>query len=206
METIVVKDTQEFVTASHNWCQKKITDSTKRIFLPAGATPVPLYQYWEKTKPEYLKGRELTQVDEIVSGPKTGQFATFFKTELPSFQNQFVGLQQQMDLPDVVILGLGNNGHIAFHEPHVRDDFYRGFVNLDEDTCENLGVAYRTRGFTFGARCFLQAKAILVMVRGAKKKEILQTFLNGQHPIPATLLKGHKDLTLICDQESMSEN
>jgi 6-phosphogluconolactonase/glucosamine-6-phosphate isomerase/deaminase len=205
VELSVVKDTQEFVSIGHDWCQKKITANTKRIFLPAGATSIPLYQYWEKTTPDYLKGKEFTQVDEIVSGPKTGAFATFFKTELPSYQNQFVGLQQQMDLPDVVMLGLGTNGHIAFHEPHVRDDFYRGFVNLDEDTCENLGVAYRTRGFTFGARCFLQAKSILLMVRGAKKKEILHSFLNGPQPIPASLIKGHKDLTVLCDQESMGE-
>lgn len=206
MELLVCQDQSELVRRVDEWCQRKITQyAAQRVFLPSGATPVPLYAEWEKSPPAYLKGLELTQLDEVTSGPKKGSFRAFFEQHLPSFMPQFVRLEDQMEIPDLVILGLGMNGHVAFHEPHVREDLFRGFVNLADDTCERMGSPYRTTGLTFGLKCFKQAKGVLLFVRGADKQKILREFLAGNMELPATHLKSHADITVLVDREAYGE-
>jgi 6-phosphogluconolactonase/glucosamine-6-phosphate isomerase/deaminase len=202
----VCQSDSEFVNNADSWLQKRIAQyQARRVFLPSGGTPTPLYAKWEAERPKFLESLEFTQLDEVDSGPKKGIFAEYFRQNLPSYQKQFIALEKQMEIPDLVILGIGMNGHVAFHEPHVRTDFFRGYVNLDSDTCARMGVVDRTRGLTFGLKCFLQAKGVLLLVRGKDKKQIFNQFMQGLGDLPVTHLKAHKDFTVLVDNAAYGE-
>ncbi|PAF54655.1 glucosamine-6-phosphate deaminase [Mycoplasmopsis agassizii] len=109
---------------------------------------------------------------------------------------------------DLLIMGIGTNGHIAFNEPYTDWDLRTHFVSLDRNTLkdnfcdENARI---NRAITMGISDILKAKQIIVLANGSKKAKIVKTILNakvGDLKIPATALQQHKNVTLILDQES----
>jgi 6-phosphogluconolactonase/glucosamine-6-phosphate isomerase/deaminase len=201
MTKLVTKDLKQFAEYANAWCAEKIAAyQAKRIFLPSGGTPQALYKLWESHHPSFLNGLELTQLDEVITGPKAGCFKSFFKAHLPSYASQFVELEEQEALPDLVVLGIGVNGHVAFHEPHVPKDFFKGIVQLSTSTCERLtsGQVFDIQGLSYGVGCFMQSKAILLMIHGKEKEMISKEFFeNPKADFPAALLKQHSDLTVL---------
>ncbi len=201
MKKFVSKDLQQFAEMANAWCREKIAAyQAKRMFLPSGGTPQALYKLWESSHPPFLTGIELTQLDEVITGPKAGCFKQFFETHLPSYARQFVELEKQQALPDLVVLGLGVNGHVAFHEPHVQKDFFKGVVELSPSTRERMGAESlpEIKGLSYGVGCFLQSKAILLMIHGKEKEPIAKEFFeNPEANFPAALLRDHSDLTVL---------
>lgn len=205
MEIKVVENTEELVAFCDSWCAERVERTkAKLVFLPSGGTPTPLYKHWEAKRPAFLHKLEFTQLDEIITGPQRGVFAKYFQENFSSYWAQFSELKQQTKDPDIVVLGLGMNGHIAFHEPHVPKNFYKGEVELAEDTCNRLATPLGTRGLSYGAACFLKAKSILMIVRGREKNKIFEQFLNQKTEIPASLLRSHGDFTVVVDKDVLS--
>lgn len=199
MEIKVCKDPQDWTKAAHDWCADSIARlHVKNIFVPAGNTPLPLYRYWSDARPDYLAGRRLLQVDDVLTGPKAGMFKRFFEEHLPQHQSQLVGLGDGARTAELCLLGLGLNGHVAFHEPEVAPDFYSGCVKLSRTTCDNLGVDQGTWGISYGVSAFLKSQAILLLVRGEQKRGILNEVLSGS-TCPAGWLKDHEQLTILTD-------
>lgn len=206
MKTTLCQNEFESADFANQWLQDKVAEyRAHRVFLPSGSTPVVLYKKWETEKPEFLKHLEFTQLDEVTTGPMAGCFRKFFAAHLPSYSHQFADLDRQRDLPDLVVLGIGPNGHVAFHEPHVRDDFFKGTVELAPSTCERMGAKPGTEGLSFGVECFRQAKAILLLIRGGDKKQIAEEFLhNPKARFPAALLRSHRDITVLMTPECLT--
>jgi glucosamine-6-phosphate deaminase len=100
---------------------------------------------------------------------------------------------------DLAVLGLGTNGHVAFHEPGIPADFRFGEVKLHDDTAERLHLESGTVGRTYGIGIFNEAKALLLVVRGESKRRALQGLLEGDPNVPASALRDHPDLTILTD-------
>lgn len=164
-----------------------------KVLLPAGNTPEALYQKWRNDFPEAFKHFQFMQLDEILDGQN--RFQKFFKNELPKLNVIPPGLVDVQ--ADIAILGLGLNGHIGFHEPHIPKNFYGGCVQLCPETCKNLGVKENTWGVTYGIRAILNCKKIILIVRGSNKQMILKQVLSNDQTLPASHLMGHANFKII---------
>ncbi|MEK7357725.1 MAG: 6-phosphogluconolactonase, partial [Bdellovibrionota bacterium] len=101
---------------------------------------------------------------------------------------------------DVAILGLGLNGHVAFHEPGLGRDFFSGCVKLSDTTVGQLAAEPETWGITYGAGAFARCRSVCIMVGGASKRDVLKRLLAGDDSLPATALMKHPDLTIFADR------
>ena len=191
------------VELANKWCERAFKNS-QNIFLPAGGTPEALYKVWTEKKPNYLDGKKFYQVDDILNGPRKGEFWRFFETHLPHHVKQLVSVEAKMTTqPEIALLGLGVNGHVAFHEPKLPDNFSYGCVELESETRFYLGLPEGTWGVTYGLQSFLKCREILIMVFGAHKREVLQRLLNQDETLPAAKLMKHANLTIIADQAAL---
>lgn len=111
---------------------------------------------------------------------------------------------------DIQILGLGRNGHIGFNEPADKLYAKTHLAKLSQTTIEANSRFFEDaesvprRALTMGMASILQAKKILLLVCGSEKRsaaaELMSSFITTDNP--ATLLKLHRDVTVICDREA----
>lgn len=111
---------------------------------------------------------------------------------------------------DLQILGIGQNGHIAFNEP--ADELYEGthLTGLTESTIKANARFFEkeedvpTKAVTMGIASIMRAKKIIILANGPAKREIVEKLINGgiTTNIPASILKVHPDVTLICDKDA----
>ncbi|MGI5960020.1 MAG: glucosamine-6-phosphate deaminase [Massiliimalia sp.] len=113
---------------------------------------------------------------------------------------------------DLVLLGVGMNGHVGFNEPG-SPDFAGCFpIPLDNVTKE-VSVKYfhqklpLTYGLTIGWKTLKSAKKVLVLANGAKKAPVIKRAFcePASADFTISLFQDHKDLTVILDQEASSE-
>lgn len=201
MNIISVQDDAELIESANTWTEASLSNQ-KILQLPAGNTPMALYRSWEASRPDFLNGVMFQQVDDVLTGPKSGCFRSFFKEQLPSYQKQFMSLSDNPLEPGLAILGVGINGHLAFHEPEINMSLNYGCVQLSDSTCASLGVTGPTWGLTYGAGHFIRCKALLIIAKGKNKKAVLETALTETEPTSplSYILKSHSNCTLIIDR------
>jgi glucosamine-6-phosphate deaminase len=111
---------------------------------------------------------------------------------------------------DLQLLGIGNNGHIAFNEPA---DFFHSamrHVSLDASTIKANARFFADESdvprhaLSMGIKTIMHAKKILLLASGEKKAEILRDALFGKiTPVnPASVLQLHRDVTVIADKDA----
>lgn len=119
------------------------------------------------------------------------------------------------ELPiDVGVIGIGENGHIAFNDPPAdfETDLAYKVVNLD-DKCKKQQVGegwfdtindVPKQAITMCVKQILDAKSIISCVPHAVKAEAIYNTLTKEvtNTIPATILKTHKDWNLFIDNNS----
>ncbi|MCB0365037.1 MAG: hypothetical protein H6624_11795 [Bdellovibrionaceae bacterium] len=202
MRLLVCKTLEDWVLSAHDWCVQAADSGCRSFYLPAGATPVPLYQYWRQVRPSFLDESHLIQLDDVITSPHHGLFRRFFSEQLPDWAGRFRrdGLYHS---GDAAVLGLGLNGHVGFHEPNLERSLYQACVPLQDQTCENLKIPQGCWGVTYGLRSLLATKKALLLVRGPGKAFILREVLGGSHDSPAAdLVTLHPDLTVLADEEA----
>lgn len=109
---------------------------------------------------------------------------------------------------DLQVLGIGQNGHIAFNEPD--DALIAGthITALTEDTIDANSRFFAsrddvpTRAFTMGIGSIMKAKKIILLANGANKHAAIAQMLDDKitTQCPATILKAHADVYLFCDK------
>ena len=118
---------------------------------------------------------------------------------------------------DIVVMGIGENGHIAFNDPGVadfNDPAYIKLAKLDEvcrmqqvhDGCfENID-AVPTHAFTLTCPTLVRATYKFCVVPAATKANAARRMLSGpvSEDCPATLLRTTENATLYLDDASSS--
>src|SRR6185369_417948 len=80
---------------------------------------------------------------------------------------------------DIMLVGIGLNGHIAMNEPGTLFDLRAHISQLAEETI-NVGQKYfdkptkLSKGITLGLKNFSEAKLPILMANGLKKASIIQ--------------------------------
>jgi len=113
---------------------------------------------------------------------------------------------------DLQILGIGQNGHIAFNEPDENLIAVTHLTGLTQSTIEANSRFFASadevpkQALTMGMGSILKAKKIVILANGANKSKAVAELLNDNITTsnPATMLKVHPDVTLICDKEAFS--
>jgi len=113
---------------------------------------------------------------------------------------------------DLLVLGLGRNGHLGFNEPGSPLDGPSHVVTLTADSIDanaaHWGGADRVprRAITLGLGTFAAARAVLVLVTGAAKAAILARALEGPvgAEVPASWLQGRVTVTVLADRAAAS--
>ena len=118
---------------------------------------------------------------------------------------------------DIIILGIGENGHIAFNDPWVanfNDDRLVKIVELD-DVCRQQQVndgCFATIGdvpktaMTLTSPVFIHAPQLFCIVPAITKAKAVKRTLEGaiNEECPATVLRNHPDAVLYLDAASAS--
>ena len=99
---------------------------------------------------------------------------------------------------DVIVLGLGQNGHLGFNEPGSAEDSSARVLDLDPISVEAnrewfSGDYAPERGVTVGMKTILSARRVLIMAYGAHKATAVKAMIEGQRTptCPASFLLGH---------------
>lgn len=114
---------------------------------------------------------------------------------------------------DLQILGIGQNGHIAFNEPDEKLVAVTHLTDLTQNTIEANARFFASedevpkKALTMGMGSILKAKKIVIMANGANKAKAVAELMDDMISTsnPATMLKVHADVTLICDKEAFSQ-
>lgn len=164
--------------------------------LPAGH-PVRCDAVLRRTLVDRLHPRPARSIEFAVDGPDPDAACAAFDAEVAAVG----GL-------DLVVLGLGRNGHVGMNEPGSRADAPTRPVELASST-RATARAYGidpppTHGVTLGMAGILAAREIWLIARGAEKADILESTLHGPitPDVPASLLRGHAGLRVIVDDDA----
>ncbi|MDR2860871.1 MAG: glucosamine-6-phosphate deaminase [Elusimicrobiota bacterium] len=115
---------------------------------------------------------------------------------------------------DLFIGGLGENGHVAFNEPYSSLSSYTRDKQLDVNTIiansrffDNDISKVPKSAMTMGIQTILDAKEVLLLVKGEKKALALKHLVEGSisQEWPATALQLHRKLVVLTDEAACNE-
>ncbi len=115
---------------------------------------------------------------------------------------------------DILLLGVGVNGHIAFNEPAKELSDITHVTDLSADTIKANSRFFADitevprRAVSIGVGTIMRAKRIVMMATGASKAPVVEKLLN--EPViscefPVSLLRAHRNVTVIVDKEALGK-
>jgi glucosamine-6-phosphate deaminase len=182
--------------------------------LPAGNTPTGMYQELTKRSLDFSR-MQTFNLDEYAGLPAADARSfhaymrrTFFDhINIPPENIHFPddGYEETIRAAggiDLLILGIGLNGHIAFNEPGSAFTSRTRVVDLAPET-----IGPVRRGITMGIATIMEARRILLLASGSSKREVLRCALEDpvHEATPASALRLHSDLTVILDAAASSK-
>ena len=111
---------------------------------------------------------------------------------------------------DLQLLGIGNNGHIAFNEPCEEFPEKTHVVDLTQNTIEANARFFESmdqvpkKALTMGIGTIMKAKKIVLLANGPKKAQTIYDTVYGPitPKVPASVLRLHPDVTIFVDEEA----
>lgn len=207
------------------------------LCLASGDTPkLTVDLLVKKLKEEDIDHSKITFIglDEWVGLPptNTGSCHYFFKNKLiyplhlkPSqhflfnaladdLENECLKMDKFIDERkgiDIMVVGIGMNGHIGFNEPGSSFDKLSHVIGLDEVT-KSVGQKYfseqmqLSKGITIGFKQLLNAKKVFLMANGSKKAEVIKKTIEGPvtENFPASIMQRHENGFVLVDDEAAS--
>lgn len=235
MKLIVTKDYNELSKVAANEMAKVIKNNNKAILgLATGGSPVGMYkELINMNKSGEIDFSDITTVnlDEYIGlrGDHPQSYRYFMNENLFNHINidknkTYVpnGLAKDIEKEctsydakieelggiDVQLLGVGNNGHIAFNEPNEALLAGTHLTDLKEDTIKANSRFFDSiddvpkKAITMGLGQIMKAKKIILIASGESKAEVVKAMLSGKisTDVPATMLQMHRDVTVIVDE------
>lgn len=123
---------------------------------------------------------------------------------------EYEKLIKSLEPARIQILGIGVNGHIGFNEPAGEFTLETHVVDLTRETIDANARFFDSpemvpgQAITMGVGGILRAKKIILIALGESKQTAVKALEDGSitpHN-PATILKVHPDVVVICDRAS----
>jgi galactosamine-6-phosphate isomerase len=113
---------------------------------------------------------------------------------------------------DLMIVGIGMNGHIGFNEPSVEFHLLSHVINLDETTI-TVGQKYfiekveLSKGITLGLAHLLNSKKVFLLANGERKAGVIKKAVEEgvTNLFPASIMQQHKNGFVIVDEEAAKD-
>ena len=110
---------------------------------------------------------------------------------------------------DLMLLGIGMNGHLGLNEPGTSPELYSHVTELDTVT-KTVGQKYfdrpvkLERGITLGLKHIMQSRTVILQASERKKAGIVKKAIEGPitPDIPASVLRRHSNAFMFMDQEA----
>ncbi len=114
---------------------------------------------------------------------------------------------------DIVLLGVGRNGHIGFNEPFGRRHSRTRLVTLDPVTRKDAASDFfheenvPTQALTMGIGTILEARRVILLAFGEHKARIIREAVEGPvtDAVPASFLGEHSAATVFVDEAASAE-
>jgi len=110
---------------------------------------------------------------------------------------------------DLMIVGIGMNGHIGFNEPGVSFEKYSHVAQLDQTTT-SVGQKYfessmeLKQGITLGLQHLMASKKLILIANGKKKSTVIQRAVEGEvsNTFPASIIQLHSNCEVMVDEDA----
>ncbi|MPR35502.1 6-phosphogluconolactonase [Salmonirosea aquatica] len=230
----IYKDYETLSEAAAEYVVKLLADKPDAVLcLPSGSTPLGMFKILaEKSKAGEVDFSKCTFVglDEWVGmGPDDEGSCRYwidrdFLHPIGFRVDQIVYFDAKSDdLPgqcervnqkvaelgglDLMVLGVGMNGHLALNEPGTSFDSYAHLSTLDPITAE-VGQKYFTKdtplteGITLGLRHAREAKQLIVIASGQLKADVMKRALEGEvsEDFPVSLVQQVEGAVVMLDK------
>ncbi len=198
--------------------------ASPNLALPTGNTMIPFYklaaEHHSELKTESWSCFQLDEYYPMTPEKEAFSFKRFLENHFLSsalvkeafFFHQFAEpLDYEKKIAekgglDVILLGLGQNGHIAFNEPSSEPTSRSRIVDLHPGTliANFKGTTPFTQAVTMGIDTILDAKKIMIVAIGKNKAQAVKGAIKDteSRTCPASFLRRHPDVTWFLDQEA----
>ena len=114
---------------------------------------------------------------------------------------------------DLMLLGIGHNGHIGFNEPAPSYSMGTHFIDLTESSIAansrffTAGEKQPVKALSMGVGAIMASKSILMIITGSGKAAIAKKLFDSRiyTDVPACFLLLHPDVTVIMDRAANGE-
>lgn len=237
MKLILKNDYDEMSRGAAGIIKQRLAEKPNIVLgLSTGHTPFGLYKELERMHQE--EGLDFSEVvtfnlDEYIGldsdNPKSYYFfmhENLFSKINISKENTFIpyGMVRNLEKHcewyektikakhgiDLMILGIGTNGHIGFNEPGSNFNSLTRAVDLSEKTRKDNSRFFNSieevpkQAITMGISTIMASRECLLLASGRNKTEIIKKALYGPvtEQVPASVLQNHPNLTVILDHDA----
>ena len=237
MKILVVKDYEEMSKVAAEEFEKIIKGKPSAVLgLATGSTPVGMYKKLIEKNKNGLDFSELTtfNLDEYI-GLEEDNVQSYHYFMNDNFFNYVNINKDNIHIPkgngedpykdameyekmlensgsiDIQVLGIGNNGHIAFNEPDENLNLSTSIINLTQSTIEANSRFFSSmeevpkKAISMGMNSIFKAKKIILLASGENKHKAIKFISQSKYistEVPASILHLHSDVTLIVDEKA----
>lgn len=231
MKVIVAENASELGKQAFKLLAEAVAGGAKTLGLATGSSPVELYQEIVASDLDFTDMTSINLDEYVGLAPDNVQSYHYFMQEhlfkFKPFKASYVpdGLAKDVqaecdsynqlikDNPiDLQVLGIGQNGHIAFNEPGTPFDSVTHEVALTESTIQANSRFFDSidqvpkSAICMGISNIMTAKEILLIAKGKNKAQAVKDMLEGPitEAVPASVLQKHPHVTVVLDQDAAS--
>jgi len=238
MKKIVCENYEEVSRKAADFYEEQLKEKPDSVLgLATGSTPLGLYQElahrYKAGELDFSKAQSFNLDEYFPIDPAHQQSYAYFmqknlfdninlsKTQIPNgnapdADAECARYDAAMDAAggiDLMLLGIGHNGHIGFNEPAVSYSMGTYHVNLTDSSIEANSRFFGpdehqpTSALTMGISHIFKAKKVLILISGVGKAEITKKLFEGviHTDVPACLLLLHPNVTVLVDKAANGE-
>jgi len=241
MKTIIVKNYQELSVKAAELVIEQVKNKPDSVLgFPTGQTPLGMYERLinacQTKKISFAKVRTFNLDEYVGLGPDdqdsyySYMYGNLFvhvdikssnvhilngkagnpEVECASFEKEI----ERVGGIDLLILGIGSNGHLGFCEPGTSFESMTHLADLSDSTRRDnqAHMIEQTetpkQALTMGIKTMMNAKQIILLANGEHKQDAIDRAMNGPvtEEVPASVLQNHQNVIVIMDQAAKKES
>ena len=235
MKVIVCKDYDDMSKKAADLVISNIKEKPQiKLGLATGSSPIGLYKNLISANEDgeiSFKFAKSVNLDEYIGiDPANDQsyqyfmnenlfnYVSFADTKLPyapendeKYAEEYNKYLDDFGQRDIQILGIGENGHIAFNEPGEVLNRRTSIVKLSQSTIEANSRFFESEdevpkyAISMGMSDIFNAKTIILLANGKKKHDAVKKLIEGDTidpKLPASFLSLHPNIYIYVDEEA----
>ena len=149
-------------------------------------------------------------LDQMSFDDKNFLMLPTFSDDFDQACKEFVKEIERRGGVDLLILGLGENGHLGFNQPQSPYEKDAWVTDMNPELLDRVrrevGEAGDYKGITLGLRMIMNSRRIILVAKGAHKANAVKLMLNGDvsTDFPASLLQRHPDCEFLLNTAAAS--